>query len=491
MPDPKSLTREELLVWVRDLLLINEEQQARIQLLEQDVARLRGGSGPSSGPKELPYFVKPNRTPKEQPKKPRKRRSHGFARRREEPTQVVEHFPASCSRCGRKFGEGGWVHASRQIIEIPRMPIEVIEHRFMARRCGVCGQRELARPDLSGEALGQSRLGVGVMSLIAYLDTVCRMPIRTIERLLEGLYGLHVSEGKIVEVLHRVAGAGESTYEGLLETLCRSRVVKADETGAREEGTNGYVWALTNEDTRYYHRDKSRGAWVIQELLGYDPEVYQARSARGVREARGAQRETEPKKKRTRFHGGLVSDFYSAYSWYPGPHQRCLVHLDRDLDELKAAHPDDPAVGAWVERVLDLIERAKDYAGRQQEQPTDNGLRRARRRQALEREAEELARPYAKSALPQRVLAERILKHRHQLFVFVEHKEVPADNNAAERSIRPFVVLRKVSGGTRSAKGSRTQAVLLSLFGTWLLRGQDALAACQQMLGGGAVPAPT
>src|SRR5664279_4883662 len=98
--------------------------------------------------------------------------------------------------------------------------------------------------------------------------------------------------------------------------------------------------------------------------------------------------------------------------------------------------------------------------------------------------------PYSQSVLPQRVLAKRICKHLWQLFVFVEHPEVSPDNNAAERSIRPFVVLRKVSGGTRSAAGSNTQVVLLSLFGTWLLRGKDLLQSCQQMLMSGPARAP-
>src|SRR5919197_819022 len=159
-----ALAREELVVLVRDLLLVNAEQQTRIARLEEELARLRGGPPPKAE-REAPSFAKRNRPAKE--KKPRKPRAHGFARRREEPTRVVEHFPEHCSGCGRKL-LGGWVHASRQVIEIPLLPIEVIEHRFWARHCGVCQRREFARPDLSELVVGQSRLGVGLMSLIGY-----------------------------------------------------------------------------------------------------------------------------------------------------------------------------------------------------------------------------------------------------------------------------------------------------------------------------------
>jgi transposase len=478
--DLSGLSRPELLLLLQDLLQVNTEQQARIVRLEEEIARLRGGTPAPTAPRETPSFVKPNRKPKDasQPKRPRKQRPHGFARKREQPTRVVTHYPGCCSECGRKLSDG-WLHSSRQVIDIPQAPIEVIEHRIMARHCGVCDRREVGRVDLSQQVLGKSRFGVRLMSLIGYLDTACRMPIETIQRLLAGLYQVQVSKGEIVGVLHTLARVGKGTYEGLLSEVRQSEVLHVDETGAREEGLNGYVWSLSTPSVRYYHRDPSRSASVIQILLGYDPAVFQARSARKVRLAAEAARARDPVQARHRFRGVLVSDFYNAYHWYGGWHQCCLVHLDRDLDQLRADNAEDPNVGEWVKNVLDLIERAKVCAREHASAPV---AVRKKYREAFEREAEQLARPYCRSALPQRVLAERIRKHRGQLFVFVSHPDVPSDNNAAERAIRPFVVQRKVSGGTRSEAGSKTQAVLLSLFGTWLLRGQHALNSCQSML---------
>ncbi|MCC6442066.1 MAG: hypothetical protein IT210_01275 [Armatimonadetes bacterium] len=48
--------------------------------------------------------------------------------------------------------------------------------------------------------------------------------------------------------------------------------------------------------------------------------------------------------------------------------------------------------------------------------------------------------------------------------------------------VRPAVIGRKVSGGTRSAAGSRTRMPLQSLFATWAAQGQDRLEACRQLL---------
>ena len=72
--------------------------------------------------------------------------------------------------------------------------------------------------------------------------------------------------------------------------------------------------------------------------------------------------------------------------------------------------------------------------------------------------------------------------HLDELFVFVTEPAVPADNNAAERSLRPLVTCRKISGGTRSPAGTHTKMVLSSLFGTWRAQGLNPLGSCYQLL---------
>ena len=55
--------------------------------------------------------------PKREPKT-RKKRPHRFARPRSEPTEVIPHYPETCSCCGRALC-GGWLHRVREVIEIP------------------------------------------------------------------------------------------------------------------------------------------------------------------------------------------------------------------------------------------------------------------------------------------------------------------------------------------------------------------------------------
>jgi transposase len=135
-----------------------------------------------------------------------------------------------------------------------------------------------------------------------------------------------------------------------------------------------------------------------------------------------------------------------------------------------------------VEALRALYEEAKAGGLALSNVPAQHRVRQQQRRR-FERKATALARPFAKdSDAPQRVLAQRLIKHRHELFVFLSDPAVPATNNLAERSLRPAVVARKISGGTRSAKGSNTKTALMSHFGTWQVQNKPLLASCRQLL---------
>ena len=53
-----------------------------------------------------------------------------------------------------------------------------------------------------------------------------------------------------------------------------------------------------------------------------------------------------------------------------------------------------------------------------------------------------------------------------RLFRFIDNPEVNLSNNLAEQRLRHTVVIRKISGGSRSEKGAETTAQLLSVMQT-------------------------
>jgi hypothetical protein len=329
------------------------------------------------------------------------------------------------------------------------VPVEVIEHVVRRRVCPCCGRACTPPLDLGDQVLGHHRVSMETMAYVASLRAVGRLPLRTIQWLLGAWHGLHLSTGALVGLLKAVVDRAQPALEELRARVRGSPAVGADETGWREDGDNGHIWSFSTPTLRLFHYAHSRAGAVVQEVLG---EVYE---------------------------GTLVSDFYAAYNIHDGPHQRCWVHLLRDIHDLRAAHPGDGEVAAWAEAVHDLYLEAKQVAAGDADLAA-----RVAARAAIERRLSAACAPYwhRDCPRPQATLCQRIDRFLDELFEFVLDPALPSDNNRAERSLRPLVIARKISGGSRSAEGSTVRMALASLFGTWQAQDRDPLTACHDLL---------
>ena len=412
------------------------ELRRRIDELERRVTR-----GPSAG---MPGNKPTSKRREAESRKPRKQRAHGFARQRMEPTRRVIHAAESCPECGTGL-TGGWVQRTREVIEIPLAPAEVIEQVLVARLCALCGQRCLPQDPLKGLVMGRQRFGVNLVSLIVTLREEGRLPIRSIQQYLQTVHQLKLSVGAIVDTIHRVARRAQPTVAEMIKRIRGSPVVNADETGWRQDGVNGYVWTFSTPTDRYLVR-RGRGKEVVDEALGDS------------------------------FDGVLVSDFYAAYNHYPGLKQRCWVHLLRDIREMEALYPQDAVLSRWARAVRQLYDEAKVCAADVDRKASGYQRSVSPSQLALERRLLSLCQPFSNNeAVPHAKLCRRIERFIKELFVFVSHPGVPPDNNAAERSLRHLVITRKISGGTRSQRGTESKMALASLFGTWRARGLNPL----------------
>ncbi len=178
------------------------------------------------------------------------------------PTQRVEHAVEVCPDCGTHL-VGGWVQRTREVIEIPVVPVQVTEHVVVARNCPVCERRRVPKLALGSVVVGQQRLGVNLISLIATLREEGRLPIRTIRWYLQTVHQLHLSVGGIVRAIHGAAKQAQQAVAEVLERVRASPVVHADETGWRQDGANGYVWTFSTPTERYFlRRGRDRGWWM-------------------------------------------------------------------------------------------------------------------------------------------------------------------------------------------------------------------------------------
>ena len=420
--------------------------EARVRDLEQQLAQ-RDKDDPT---KRMPG-LKPAATPRRRKEGSRKRRAHGFSRPLSpRPTEVVAHAVAQCPHCQSPLS-GGTERWRKEVLDLPGVqPARIIHHVYLERTCQRCGRRvgpPRATPAELGVLGSRQRLGLELLAQVAVWRTEYRLPLPLLRWGLAALHGLELSEGALVAALRRVAQAGQATVQQSLAAIRASPVVHADETGLREDGTNGYLWSFSTPTARYYvhgRRDKA----VVDAVLG------------------------------PAFAGVLCTDFYAAYDHYLGPHQRCWRHLLADVHALVERHPADAGLQTWAAQVHGVYTRARRFTS-----PAPAARAQAQRR--FEAEVLAVCEPFlaaAKAEVPQAVLCRRSQKYLPELFTFVAKPAVASTNNAAERSVRPVVVLRKISGGTRSSAGTDTFTTLHTLFGTWRARNLDPLVACRQML---------
>jgi len=426
---------------VRHLEAERDADKARISALETRIAELEARKTPP------PPWAKANRQRVETDATRTKRGpEHDHGRHKMTPTRIVQHAYERCPDCQYALS-GSAIARRREVIDLPIVPVEVTEHQIIKRRCPVCRAWKTPSVRLEGEVLGQERIGLRLMSLIGVLRVVHRLPLTLIRDLLDQLYGLRLSEGGIQQILERLCRGLEPTHAALVAQGRASPSRHMDETGWREDGQNGYLWVDATAGplpTWVYTYRKSRAGAVADELVGdYD--------------------------------GVLVTDGYAAYDHRACSKQRCWTHILRNARDIREKNPDDALFADWVSGLKALYAEAKGVA----ENPALTLSQRAAAANDAEKRIRQLCLCYYHAPThPAHALARWLHRHRDELFTFVRVPGVAGTNNLAERTVRPQVIARKISGGTRSERGSTIRCTLATVFYTFIARGLNPLTAC-------------
>jgi len=465
----------------REALLKQEVEQLRAQLRlrEQQLFGRKTEAGASAA--LTPPPTSPAATPRrrgQQPGRPGpRRRDHSHL-----PAVVEERaLPAAqcrCRRCGRPFAPLGGTEDST-ILEV-----EVRAHRRVIRRrryrptcaCGAHPGVVTAPP--APRVIPKSSLGVSVWVTIL-LDKY--LSYRPTYRLLADLQtqGLDLALGTVTDGLQRLVPLFEPVYEALAAHSRRQPLWHGDETRwlvfATVEGKVGFRWYLW-----VFHAAEVVVFVLAQGRAHEVPEEYLGPEATGI----------------------MVVDRYKAYQAMAQVKQGlivlafCWAHVRRDFVAVARSWPEQEgwALG-WVERIGDVY-RLNDARGALREEAgafadADARLRAAVAALGAQGEAE-LADPHLHPA--RRKVLDSLGDHWAGLTVFVEHPEVPMDNNTAERAQRGPVVGRKNYYGSGAVWSGQLAAMLFSLLQTlclWHLNPRAwltaYLTACAEA--GGAAPA--
>ena len=365
-----------------------------------------------------------------------------------------EHTLDACPKCG---GPVSACRSSRRrvIEDIPEDITPVVtEHTIPRYWCSRCHQTvEPTVPD----ALPGSTLGLRVLVLSAWLHYALGNTLSQIVEVFNFHLQLKLTTGALVQMWYRLHEILFAWYLEIQAQALDAAVLHADETGWRVAGKTCWLWCFTTTDVTYYLIDRCRGSPVLKKFF------------------------------QKHFAGTLVSDFWGAYNAVAcAQRQKCLPHLLRELKKVDHYHRpggDWPLFRKRLRRLIrDSIRTRQRWL---------SAKKRAARRQRLDQRLQALLAQAWENKHARR-LVKRLRRHAAELFTFLDHPEVPFDNNHAERMIRPAVIIRKNSYANGSFDGADLQAVLMSIYRTLKQRGhnpiQTIIAAVRTHVKTGSLP---
>jgi len=362
-----------------------------------------------------------------------------------------------CPQCGAELSPWKGQYEEAEEVDVVERSFRIVRHKRQKYRCRCGSCVETAVGPVKLIPGGRYSLAFAVAVAVAkYAD---HLPLARQQQMMLR-QGLVVERSALWDQLWALYEHLEPTWEALHAYVLSSPVVGADETRWRmlegNQQTPWWAWTITRPDAVCYRIQESRSAKAAGEVL------------------KG-------------FRGTLVVDGYSAYPTLrrrlaevaeggpPFEMAFCWAHVRRKFVEAEPAYPQAAEALALIGRLYEVERRARDGDLEHLAE-----LRRVESAPILD---ELLAWMQAQSALPRSGLGKAIgytLELWTGLRRFLSDPNVPLDNNATEREIRPLAVGRKNHYGSKSLRGTKAAALLYSLVESAKLVGLDPAAYLEE-----------
>jgi transposase len=442
-----SLDKDSLKLLVVELLAQNKALKEQISVLLVRIAGLEARNGrppktPTNSSVPPSKGQKANRPEAPAQKQGRKGRP-GVARALcPDPDVTREVYAESCS-CGAVLSPADQPDVfAYDLIDLP--PIKPVTTRINLHKgnCPCCGKRVAAQPP--ADMAPGTPFGPSVVSLVTYLHACQMVSYNRMTEVLDGLFGLKLSEGAIANMLARAAKPFAARADEIAETVRRSPVIASDETSARVCGKTHWQWTFAAATAVYHTIAPTRGKVVPAAFLGQaKPKVW-------------------------------LSDRLAAQCKHADAHQYCLAHLIRD-----AQYAIDAGDTVFAPAFKRFLQKACAI-GRRREALADATIKAYAR--DLDRELDRLLALKATQTDGRHLQASMFVDARDKLLVFLTRRDVEPTNNVSERALRPSVIFRKVTNGFRSGWGAKAYADLCSIVATGRLNGRSPLTAIRAAL---------
>ena len=337
----------------------------------------------------------------------------------------------NCPDCGGALHSLG--SRNRSVVEAMPIKAKQVLYTINRYRCTTCSKVVESKPDVLPKCLYGARL-LSQASVMHYFHGI------SIGKLIE-MFGPNVSEGGLIQAFHRFGRYCEKALPLAIEEFRKDPVRHADETGWRNDGQSGYAWYFGTERVSILEFANTRAASVPRKIFGTEP-----------------------------LPGTLVVDRYGAYNKMPVSLQYCYAHLLREVEKLEEEFSESKEVIQFCGLLIPLLAQAMKLRGLD---ITNKEF--YLRAKTLKTEMKKLMALNC-SHLGIRRIQQIFSEKEKRMYQWVKDRRVPADNNKAERELRPTVIARKVSLGSQSDAGAKTRGAIMTVLFTAKKRIHSGLA---------------
>lgn len=422
------------------------------KIIEELTERLNLNSNNSSKPpstdlkKKKKREAKGKKTGKSQGAQPGHKGTYKELLSPEQVDNFITCVPTEHCDCGGEIEVNRNNFQRHQVYEIPEPRCIVTEYQIFSGRCNCCSKKHTGQLPVG---VTFKMFGARTYALLAILTSKYRLSKRLAKKLVAELFCLPISVGSISNIESRVSQAISASYQEVEEVLKNEAVIHVDETGCKQSNRNGWIWVLTTLKYTLFLLSNSRGRKIAKGLIGkYDDRI-------------------------------IVSDRYVSYNYIPDRNRQiCWAHLKRDLQRISERSGSSGKLGYALLRTyrnIFNIYLTTSYEYRDKHNKTRKKLKR------LIRNFENflLDGLSCDNKKTQQTCA-NIINVSGSLWTFLSNKQVEATNNQAERQLRPIVIWRKLSFGTKSERGSRFVERIFTVTSTCSQLGKDAIRFLQQ-----------
>ena len=421
--------------------LTEENEQLKRKLRYRERSREEGFFGSSTPSSKLP--VKPNSPEHRERKRPGAKPGHQGAGRKgfdeSQADNVVELTPLvglHCPNCGGPLTHKGM--RNRMVLESLPVKVQRVLYRVPHTYCAQC---RCTFAPTTPSVLPKSLYGNQALASAAAMHYLHGVPMgRVCEQ-------MGIEPGSLVQMFHRLARLFQAVPERLIEQYRQSPVKHADETSWRTNGHNGYAWLFATEKLSIFQFRNTRSSKVPRAVFGQNP-----------------------------LPGVAVVDRYAAYNKTPCKLQYCYSHLLREVEDSEKEFPHSDEINTFVSTMAPLLSLAINLRG----QPLSDREFYRKAANLKEQILATVRSPARHGGIHH--IQDLFARNQERLYHWADERTVPADNNLAERDLRPTVIARKVSFGSQSDAGAKTRSTLMTLLHTLKKQGFDPASQLKRVL---------